>query len=628
MRRRPLVLALLGAAALPAPARAAETLAFEPCGGYGYSCARLPVPVDRSGGVPGAISLLVKRREAIGTRRGVMVVLAGGPGQSATAALAGEGARFLAPVLDRRDLIVLDQRGTGRSGLLRCPTLERAGVERPAEAAAACARRLGARRAFYTSRDAADDLEALRTSLGVDRLSLFGVSYGTRTAQAYALRYPSRVDRMVLDSVVEADGYHAFAPRTFRAVPRVLRAVCGRACRSFTRDPVADLRRVVARLPLRGRVMDFRGRTRRVRIDRHSLFAAVLAGDFVPPLRLELPPAAAAARRGDLAPLSRLVRRAASIQGGAARPRSASPALYAATSCEESRLPWTRTAHFTDRLRQARQAARRLPEGALRPFDRATALRSDLIELCRLWPAASAEPVPGPGPLPDVPTLLLEGEYDLRTPVEAARLAARQLPRSSLVVVPGAGHSVLSADTPGCAGRAFARFMAGRLLSAPCPRRRLERPSAPPPAALRAVTPVPGIPGHAGRTAAALRLTLADVSADSEASVVRRRGRIRGGGLRRGSYVLGPRFLRLRGVSLVTGVRVAGLLRRLGGPSQSGTLRITGRRAARGAVRVEGRRFVGTLGGRRVSGRLPTLEGSLLATAGMRRLPPLLPPGY
>ena len=235
--------ALVGAT----PAHAA--LKFRSCNDLAFKCARLTVPLDRTGRVPGTVSLLVKRSRARAKHpRGVVVAFAGGPGQSATAAYAGDSLGPLGQLLKDRDLIVFDQRGTGRSGLLRCKPLEHANILHAGAAAAACAASLGPRRAFYTSRDTAEDLEAIRTQLGVPALSLYGVSYGTRTALSYAQRYPSHVDRMVLDSVVKPDGPDALNTDTFAAVPRVLRALCGRrGCRGITRDPVSDVARLTAR---------------------------------------------------------------------------------------------------------------------------------------------------------------------------------------------------------------------------------------------------------------------------------------------------------------------------------------------------------------------------------------------
>ena len=126
--------------------------------------------------------------------------------------------------------MIYDQRGSGRSGLLRCRALERSNLLHAGDAAAACARRLGPRRAFYTSRDTADDIDALREQLGAEQVALYGTSYGTKVALAYALRYPARVDRLVLDSVAEVDGPSPFYLDSFEAVPRALRALCRGHC--------------------------------------------------------------------------------------------------------------------------------------------------------------------------------------------------------------------------------------------------------------------------------------------------------------------------------------------------------------------------------------------------------------
>ncbi|HEU0025028.1 MAG TPA: hypothetical protein VFQ12_10370, partial [Thermoleophilaceae bacterium] len=144
MVRRHLLVGLTAAVAVIAPSPADATLRFERCGGYGYSCARLHVPLDHSGAVPGRISLRVQRiRSRIRPSRGAVVVLAGGPGQSATAAFAGDGASLLYPASRSRDVIVFDQRGTGLSGALRCRSLERANLLEAGVAAARCATSLG-----------------------------------------------------------------------------------------------------------------------------------------------------------------------------------------------------------------------------------------------------------------------------------------------------------------------------------------------------------------------------------------------------------------------------------------------------------------------------------------------------
>src|SRR6185295_19173478 len=140
--------------------------------------------------------------------------------------------------LGSRRLVAFDQRGTGGSGRLRCPGLGRAvgptgdavaGLER---AVAACAQRLGAARAHYTTTDSVEDIEAVRSALGVDKLVLYGTSYGTKVALDYAAAHPEHVSRLLLDSTVLPEGVDPFERATIASIPRVMRAVCADgACR-------------------------------------------------------------------------------------------------------------------------------------------------------------------------------------------------------------------------------------------------------------------------------------------------------------------------------------------------------------------------------------------------------------
>jgi len=606
------------------PAHAAESLSFRPCDASGFSCARLSVPLDRSGAVPGSVSLLVKRYPSrVRPRRGVLVAFAGGPGQSATDAFRGEGSASIIAAARSRDLIVFDQRGSGRSGLLRCRWLERADILQAREAAGACAQRLGPRRALYRSRDTADDVEALRRRLGVRKLSLYGVSYGTRTALAYALRYPHRVGRMVLESVIEEDGSDALYRATFAAVPRVLRALCRRAC-PFSANPSVDLHALVARLArarIRGPVVDGRGRRRRVSMDRFDLFTVLVAGDFEPSLRIAFPGAVRAALRGDPTPLLRLKVRAVALENGPSDPRAFSTALYAATSCEESMLPWARGAPFSARPGQAAARVAALPESVFRPFDRATALSSDLIRLCERWPESSASPLPGPGPLPDVPTLLIQGSDDLRTPVESARAVGGRLPRSRLLVLPGVGHSPLSIDPTRCLARGYTAFLNGGDVPSRCGGVRRGRPTPPPPLTLKAVAPLSGVAGVPGRAVGALALTLRDVRS-GPGSVAETTDGFRGGGLRGGRYLLDrDGTLIMRRVSFVPGLRVSGRIERFLGSGRSGRVSIGGPPRARGMLRIRGRRFSGRVGGRQVRGALDGGAAAPARAAVARRRP-------
>jgi pimeloyl-ACP methyl ester carboxylesterase len=616
--------------ALAAPAEAAPR--FERCGEFGFGCTRLSVPLDRSGALPGRVSLFVKRiRARERPRRGALVVLAGGPGQSATDAFRDGALSILSPALRHRDLIVFDQRGTGRSGLLRCRALERANLLDAGAAAGRCAARIGPRRAFYTSRDSVEDVESIRAALGYERIALFGSSYGTKVALGYALAHPANVERLVLDSVVEADGPNPLYLDTLEAVPRVLRTLCGAGCSAFTRDPVADVATLVGRLaraPLRGRVVLANGKVRRTRLTRQDLFVVLVAGDLNPALRAGFPGSVRAALDGDSAPLMRLRERAYAVGGEPPPPRVLSATLYAATTCEETPFPWPRTTppEPAPRRAAARAAAAALPDRSFFPFDRATATGTDLIELCDRWPAAPGAPTLGPGPLPDVPVLLLEGQDDLRTPVENARRVATGLPAARLVVAPATGHSALGSDPSGCTSVAFARFMQRRPFSTRCPRARRDfRPSPPPPTRLRELPPAAGVAGVRGRVLTTISRTLHDLAFDAIAGLIMDPGArdfAHGGGLRAGSYRLNVRGdLLLRRLAYVPGVRLSGRIGRfIDTRRERGRLRVDGGPGIPdGVLRIRARRVSGTLGGRPVKARLdPPFAAATVRAAAAR----------
>jgi pimeloyl-ACP methyl ester carboxylesterase len=619
-----IAVALLAASAtLLVPSAADAAPRFRQCGAFLFGCARVSVPLDRSGATPGTVSLFVKRiRAEKRPREGALFVLAGGPGQSATEAFSGDGIGVLSPAFRHRDLIVFDQRGTGRSGLLRCRPLERSNLFDAGRAAGLCANRLGARRFHYTSRDSVEDIEALRATLGLDKIAIYGTSYGVKVALGYALTYPARVERLVLDSVLEVDGPDPLYRPTLEAIPRVLRSLCRSGCRSFTSDPLGDLAQLVRRMGargLRGEMVDARGRRRPARVSRGELFLMLISGDFDPALRAAFPGAVRAALDGDAMPLLRLGRRSFSVEGEPPPPRLISTALFTATTCEEMRFPWPRTAPPDPALRrsEAEAAAALIPDAAFAPFDRPSLLDNDLLQLCDRWPASPVEPAFGPGPLPDVPVLLLEGEDDLRTPVEGARRVAAQFPRASLVVAPATGHSALGADRSGCTERAFARFFRDQPLPSRCRRRGREfPPSPPPPTSLSRVAPTAGVSGTPGRALTALALTLRDVGEDALTRFIfdrRDPDLARGGGLRGGRYRIdGHNHLHLADVVFVPGVRVSGLVRRFAARRQDGRLRLGGR--VDGVLSLHGRGVRGRVDGRRVRATL----SARAATSGLQ----------
>jgi pimeloyl-ACP methyl ester carboxylesterase len=138
-----------------------------------------------------------------------MFHLEGGPGIAATNAAffyVGPGRVYR----EHRDVVLFDQRGTGKSNPLRCPALEKRGplVEMyPVDEVKACRESLEktADLTQYSTDRAADDVEAVRHALGYARIDLWGLSYGTRLAQVYMKRYPSSVRRVLLAGFVPLD---------------------------------------------------------------------------------------------------------------------------------------------------------------------------------------------------------------------------------------------------------------------------------------------------------------------------------------------------------------------------------------------------------------------------------------
>jgi pimeloyl-ACP methyl ester carboxylesterase len=568
-----------------------------PWGSCGRDCARIRVPIDRSGAVPGTVSLRVMRMNFAKRGSPHLMYLSGGPGGAGVLEMLS--VLFEVPELAARYKVIgFDQRGTGGSGLLRCRELERDGRLRSTSAAERCAHRIGARRGFYTTRDTVADMEAIRRAVGARKLTLFGISYGTKLALEYARTYPTRVDRLILDAVVDPDENDPFGLASFRAMAPSLASLCPAGCRGLSADPAADLAALTARLraaPLRGAWYDRRGRRHAGTLRPTAIADLLFDADYNPSFRAGVPMAARAALGGDAAPMLRLLA-AARAYAQPTPPRFFSAARYAAV-CEETPLPWPRGTPLADRFAVTRERALALPGSAFAPFDAEVAY-ADEIDLCLRWPDPGQPPAPPAGPYPAVPVLLLQGQEDIRTPPEVSAHVATLFPGARRVVVPGVGHAVIGADPSGCGRRQLLRFVAGRTVRSRCPRVPTDVPrTAVPPVSFEAVAPVPGHGQRVGRTIGAIDATLDFLDFALSPALD---GAARGGGLRGGSYDFRRRG-RLRGVVVVPGVVVSGEVRRAGALE----LRVSGTAAARGRVRVSGGgRLTGRLAGRRVTARL------------------------
>src|SRR3954454_5817429 len=338
--RRAVLPALLALAALLAlPNAAGAALRGGSCVDFGgVKCAGLTVPLDRAGVDPGSVDLRIGRA---GNLAGpTLMYLSGGPGGAGLSEMLSV-VSMLPELEDRFRLIGYDQRGTGRSGLLRCPELEKDPNLRSTAAAEKCADRLGVARKHYTTPDSVEDMEAIRQQLGVEKLTLFGISYGTELAIAYARAHPAHVERLILDSVVDADDRDPYASVNFRAMGPSLKSLCPGHCEDISADPAADLAQLVAQprgTSLRAFSYDGRGRSHRVKIGPLALLDLMFTSDYIPPIRALVPAGGKAALPGDGALLARLIREVGPVDD-LVSPRDFSTAR-SATVCETTPLPW------------------------------------------------------------------------------------------------------------------------------------------------------------------------------------------------------------------------------------------------------------------------------------------------
>jgi pimeloyl-ACP methyl ester carboxylesterase len=448
-----LALGLAFAFAAPAAARTIGAVAFTPCelgarhGRIEAECAQLEVPEDRAQPAGRRITLQLALVPARSSRPepDPVVLLAGGPGQAALEAY-GEVSAAFDPVRRDRHVLLVDQRGTGRSNPLRCPMPD---WKDPAEQTPAALRRQAAEclamlseRAdprFYTTSEAIADLEAVRAALGQPRFNLVGGSYGTRVALEYLRRHPQAIRSAVLDSVVppELALLQDHAQNLDAALAQVFEACrADPACRERFGDPAATLRALRARLRREGiAVTVAHPRT-------HEPSPAVLNEALL----------AAVVRLYAYQPESAAVLPLLLHEAAQGRPQ----ALVAQAELLSERLGEA-LAHG---MELSVICAEDEPFLAARPEDAGTLIGQSLIELvraqCALWPRGA---VPGDFKRPvvaDTPVLLLSGERDPVTPPRYAEQVARTLANSRHLVLRGQGHAVVAR---GCVPRLLRQFI-------------------------------------------------------------------------------------------------------------------------------------------------------------------------
>jgi pimeloyl-ACP methyl ester carboxylesterase len=603
---RSFLLGLAAAVVLVLPGKAHAAIALTPCPGAtnGLQCGTVEVPLDRSGAVPGTISLHVEVLPASGVPRGTMFLIAGGPGQGSAGAysLSTSGAD-MQNMFPGYTLVAFDNRGTGKSGVIRCPGLQNsttATIEQEAALAQDCAAIIGPQRQFYATRDHAEDMESVRVALGLGRIGLFGVSYGTKLALAYALAQPGAVDRIVLDSVVAPTYPDPFERNVLQAMPGTLAAFCaGGICRAATPDFSGDVVKLANRLerrPVKGNVIAPNGRLQARHMNGENLISLIIDADLSPGLAAEAPAAVHAALLGNALPLLRLYD--LDLRTSALSADDLSFGLYAATNCDDGLFPFAPDTPPAARRAILDATIAAFPPGSVGPFGN-WAARTGNAYFCEQWPTPTGNTPLAPGPLPNVPVLAVSGGFDLRTPTANAVAVISQFPQGQLVTVPGVGHSVSTADFSSCASGAIRRWILGTLPSfrqLPCPR-------VPPLGTILGAFPRRPAKATVKATLTAASKTVREAQATwlqvlfSSTSFTPR-------GLYGGKLVLAKQALSftLNRYSVVPGVQVTGKVDFVGGlpTTYKGTLRVSGPAAVAGTLRFSNNSVTGRLGGRSV----------------------------
>jgi pimeloyl-ACP methyl ester carboxylesterase len=414
-------------------------------------CASFPVPENRDDPHSRIIhlKLALLRSSAQVADKDMLVFLAGGPGQAATDS-ASTIASVLQPLRAHRDVLLLDQRGTGGSNALDCKDADQIGAQSDEDsvdadkmraAAAACLKQISPRAdpRYYTTTIATQDLEDVRKALGSPTLDLVGVSYGTRMAQQYLMHYPDAVRSVVLDSTVPnslALG-ESFAETLDEALKlQFARCTAEPACKQRFGDPYQTLYQLRDALRANPHQVSFRDpetykAVKRV-LNENALASVVRLFAYTPPTAALLPMSIDAAAHGDVGPLLGQ----AKILSGDLADLMGSGMQYSVICSEDADL-------LTPR-----------------PQDEQTILGTQMIDalkaVCSVWPKGT-RPADFHQPLKtDKPVLLLAGQYDPVTPPRYAEEVAKGLPNARVLVLKGQAHSVMAA---GCTPKLIKKFV-------------------------------------------------------------------------------------------------------------------------------------------------------------------------
>jgi pimeloyl-ACP methyl ester carboxylesterase len=374
-----------------------------------------------------------------------IVILAGGPGQGAIS-LAAQVMPLFTRLNDSRDVVFLDQRGTGKSHPLNCedeaqPLQTLFEDTLPERLVTKCLARLDADPRQYLTHVAIADLDEVRAGLGYEKLNLWGGSYGTRVALEYARRHGAHVRTMVLDGVAPATMKLplSFATDGDAALKRLIEACEAEALCKRTypdlRVLIGSLRAQLARRPSRATIVDPRtGDRADIQVNENVFLSGLFRPLYVAELASLLPFGISAAASGDFNPLL-----AQNLELADDIAENLSIGMHLSVVCAED-VPRITRADL---------------DGVSQSFF-GRALVDDFLRACGTWPRGKVPedfyaPVKSP-----VAALILSGGIDPATPPRHGEEVAATLPNARHFVAPYLGHGV---SLHGCAPRLVETFV-------------------------------------------------------------------------------------------------------------------------------------------------------------------------
>jgi pimeloyl-ACP methyl ester carboxylesterase len=412
-------------------------------------CGPLNVPENPDDPAGATIPLSVAVVPALNRRATAapLFLLAGGPGQAASDLYASYAGAF-AGINRNHDIVLLDQRGTGRSAPLICsypddwhdvPDMM------PAVRAAtrSCFSTFGDRVRFYTTSVAVGDLDRVRAALGYAAIDLYGSSYGTRVAELYMRRHPASTHAVILDGVTypeqaigtdtPSDGEHALdlivtrcetTTDCARAYPLLRRELDSLRRRFGTEKKSVTLDDPGSGLPIP------------VEFSRGTLNAALRFLSYNATEASLLPTLLHQAAIDNFAPLA-----AQTIMMSRQIGDQLASGMQNSVICSEDEPLFLTSPSDRERIARTYQGADQLEA---------------IAEICRSWPRGPVDADLHSPLQSDVPTLLLSGDVDPVTPPADAERAARGLAHHRHIVMHGEGHGQLAT---GCIPKVMAEFL-------------------------------------------------------------------------------------------------------------------------------------------------------------------------